>query len=39
MLETYYSAFSGIINTIASAYSTSVKKGRLLCKVRGYART
>ncbi len=34
--ETYYSAFSGVINTIASAYSTSVKKDVYYAKVRGY---
>lgn len=34
--ETYYSAFSGTINTIASTYSTSVKKDVYFARVRGY---
>ena len=34
--ETYYSAFAGSINTIAAAYSTSVKKDVFYAKIRGY---
>ena len=34
--ETYYSTFSGTINTIASTYSTSVKKDVYFARVRGY---
>lgn len=34
--ETYYSSFQGSINTIASTYSTSVKKDVFYAKIRGY---
>ena len=34
--ETFYESFRGSINTIASAYSTSVKKDVFYSKVRGY---
>ena len=34
--ETYYSAFSGTINTIASTLSTSIKKDVYYARVRGY---
>lgn len=34
--ETYYSSFRSNINTIAAAYSTSVKKDVFYAKVRGY---
>lgn len=34
--DTYYSSFSGSINTIASTLSTSVKKDVYYAKVRGY---
>lgn len=34
--DTYYSTFSGTINTIASTYSTSVKKDVYFARVRGY---
>lgn len=34
--DTYYSAFSGSINTIAATYSTSVKKDIYYTRVRGY---
>ncbi len=35
--ETYYSAFLGNINTIAAAYSTSVKKDLFYAKARNYS--
>ncbi len=34
--ETYYSAFNGMINTIATTYSTSVKKDVYYARVRNY---
>lgn len=34
--ETFYKSFQGSINTIAAAYSTSVKKDVFYAKVRGY---
>ena len=34
--ETFYESFRGSINTIAAAYSTSVKKDVFYAKVRGY---
>jgi len=34
--ETYYSAFKGMINTIATTYSTSVKKDVYFARVRNY---
>ncbi|MGI5848627.1 MAG: oligoendopeptidase F [Christensenellales bacterium] len=34
--KTYYEAFRGSINTIAAAYSTSVKKDVFYARVRGY---
>jgi oligoendopeptidase F len=34
--ETYYSAFKGMINTIATTYSTSVKKDVYYARVRNY---
>lgn len=34
--ETYYSAFTGMINTIAATYSTSVKKDVYYARVRKY---
>ncbi len=34
--ETYYSAFKGMINTIAATYSTSVKKDVYYARVRNY---
>ncbi len=34
--ETFYKSFRGSINTIAAAYSTSVKKDVFYAKVRGY---
>ena len=34
--ETFYESFRGSINTIAAAYSTSVKKDVFYSKVRGY---
>jgi oligoendopeptidase F len=34
--ETYYSAFRGNINTIAAAYSTSVKKDAFYARARNY---
>lgn len=34
--ETYYSAFKGMINTIATTYSTSVKKDVYFARVRHY---
>lgn len=34
--ETYYSSFRGNINTIAAAYSTSVKKDMFYAKARNY---
>jgi oligoendopeptidase F len=34
--ETYYSAFRGSLNTIATTYATSVKKDIYFARVRGY---
>ena len=36
VFETYYSAFQGMINTIATTYATSVKKDVYYARVRNY---
>ncbi len=36
VFETYYSAFKGMINTIATTYATSVKKDVFYARVRNY---
>ncbi len=36
VFETYYSAFKGMINTIAATYATSVKKDVFYTRVRNY---